>query len=328
MDPLRAIAQKKGVFLRSEARDLGYDDKACAAALRAKMWVRVRRGAYTFNDTWEGSDPVGRHRILSRAVMRSLGDSVALSHTSAVLEHECATWGVDLTRVHVTRLDGGAGRTEKDVVHHEGFCLDDEIVEKNGMLVMNPPRSVVETATLTSVESGTVTTDSALHLGLIDRDGLARTFRAMERWPRTRTLHLVIGLADGRSESVGESRSRHLCWAQGLPAPELQFRVCDERGTLVGVTDFAWPHLRLLGEFDGKIKYGRLLKPGEEPGDAVFREKVREDLLRETTGWPMVRLTWSDLYRPFQTASRIRRLMATSETSHDEPALPTTNSPW
>jgi hypothetical protein len=39
----------------------------------------------------------------------------------------------------------------------------------------------------------------------------------------------------------------------------------------------------------------------------VFREKVREDWLREVTGWRLVRLTWADLYQPQATASRIRR---------------------
>jgi hypothetical protein len=75
------------------------------------------------------------------------------------------------------------------------------------------------------------------------------------------------------------------------------------------VTDFAWPEHRLLGEFDGRVKYGRLLRPGEEPGDAVFREKRREDLLRRVTGWSMIRITWEDLYHPARTAAAVRQLM-------------------
>ena len=64
-----------------------------------------------------------------------------------------------------------------------------------------------------------------------------------------------------------------------------------------------------MSEFDGKVKYGRLLRPGESPADAVFREKVREDRLREALQWGMVRLVWADLYRPAATAARIRRLL-------------------
>jgi very-short-patch-repair endonuclease len=116
-----------------------------------------------------------------------------------------------------------------------------------------------------------------------------------------------VTLADGRAESVGESRARFLFYSQHLPAPELQYAVVDRFGHLVGRTDFAWPEHRLLGEFDGKVKYERFLRDGERPGDAVFREKLREERLCEVTGWQMVRLVWADLYDARGTAARISR---------------------
>ena len=57
------------------------------------------------------------------------------------------------------------------------------------------------------------------------------------------------------------------------------------------------------GEFDGKVKYGRLLKVGETAGDVVYREKLREDALRDL-GWQMVRWTWSDLCERTRRARR------------------------
>lgn len=312
MEPLRLIAEQKGVFLRREATDYGYGDLEVAAAVRGGLWIRVRRGAYTFADIWNAADDVGRHRIRSRAVLRSLGGQVALSHTSALLEHEPLSWGVDLSKVHVTRLDGGAGRTEKDLVHHEGVCLDGDVMEKNGFQLMVPQRAVIESASINPTEAGLVTIDSCLHLGMVTLDELRSQFAIMQRWPKIQKVRLSLALADGRSESVGESRSRYLFWRSAIPAPLLQFEVYDASGSLAGISDFAWPQHRLLGEFDGKVKYGRLLQPGEESGDAVFREKVREDRLREITGWGMVRLVWADLYRPRETVSRLRRLMLRS----------------
>jgi hypothetical protein len=100
-----------------------------------------------------------------------------------------------------------------------------------------------------------------------------------------------------------------LCWTQRLPAPQLQYEVRDRKGRLIGSTDFAWEGQRLLGEFDGMIKYGRLVREGETPFQVVTREKAREDALREATRFGMIRLTWSDLDRPAATADRIRRLM-------------------
>jgi len=106
---------------------------------------------------------------------------------------------------------------------------------------------------------------------------------------------------------VGESRGRHLFWVYRLPCPELQFEVRDSTGELLGTCDWAWPEEGLLGEFDGKVKYG--LKTGQEPGDAVFAEKRREDLMREATRMGMVRLIWSDYGTPGYTANRVRRFM-------------------
>lgn len=64
----------------------------------------------------------------------------------------------------------------------------------------------------------------------------------------------------------------------------------------------------MIGEFDGKVKYGRLLKPGETPGDTVFREKRREDALREL-GYIVVRWIWDDLLHPARLVARVTRAL-------------------
>lgn len=72
--------------------------------------------------------------------------------------------------------------------------------------------------------------------------------------------------------------------------------------------DFGLREFRTVGEFDGAQKYGRLLKPGQPPGDAIDQEKVREDRIREL-GWHVVRWTWSDLEHPQGLGDRIRRAL-------------------
>jgi len=309
MDPLRVLAETDGFFARAHAREAGYDDRAVAAAIRSKRWHRFRRGYYTFTDLWSQLDAIGRHRVRSAAVLHSLGDVVALSHVSGVIAHGIDIWNVDLERVHVTRLDGGSGRIEGDVVHHEGFSLDDEVVLVEGQRVMLAERCAIEAASLVGTEEGLVMADSLLHRRLATPEALMARFDVMAHWPRVQHLHVVLRLADGRAESVGESRGRHLFWVYRLPCPELQFEVRDSTGELLGTCDWAWPEEGLLGEFDGKVKYGRLLKPGQEPGDAVFAEKRREDLMREATRMGMVRLIWSDYGTPGYTANRVRRFM-------------------
>jgi hypothetical protein len=84
----------------------------------------------------------------------------------------------------------------------------------------------------------------------------------------------------------------------------VQSRKAD--GSLAGRCDFGWRRYRTVGEFDGRVKYGRLLKPGQSPGDVVFEEKVREDELRDLR-WRVVRWTWPDLSPGGVVAERLRR---------------------
>lgn len=309
MDPLRILAETHGFFTRDEAHRAGYDDNAIRRAVRSRLWTRVRQGAYTFTDLWSSMDAVERHLVAARAVLRRLGDRAALSHTSAALMHGIHVWGADLSLVHVTRLDGGAGRTEAGVVHHEGLAIDDDLEVTSDGLVMKAARAALEAAAIVDAEAAVVMLDSGLHLKLFTPEEMAARFALMQHWPGALHLQFAVRFADGRAESVGESRSRYLCYAHGLPAPDLQFHVYDDSGRLVGVTDMVWREHRLLGEFDGKVKYGRLLKPGEDPGDAVFREKRREDELRRLTGFGMVRIVWADFFRARETAARIRGLL-------------------
>ena len=92
----------------------------------------------------------------------------------------------------------------------------------------------------------------------------------------------------------------------GVGPSSLQFEVRGEGGLLVARTDFAWEEHGLLGAFDGRVKYGRLLRPGQQPGDAVFEEKRREDAVREE-GWGVTRWVWTDLAAGHVLAARVRR---------------------
>lgn len=215
----------------------------------------------------------------------------------------------DLRHVHVTRLDGAQGRIEGDVIHHEGQTLDADITQRDGLPVLLPVRCALEYGTRVTPEAALVALDSLLHRGLADEEDLRRQFEKMRAWPGMRRLHVPVRMADGRAESVGESRGRWIFWSTGLPAPDLQVEIYNAAGELRGTCDWGWLALGLLGEFDGRIKYGRLLTPGQDPGDVVFAEKSREDELRELSGCRMIRLTWSDYERPRLVHDRIQRLM-------------------
>ena len=115
--------------------------------------------------------------------------------------------------------------------------------------------------------------------------------------------------ANKLSESAGESLSRVLMYRTAVPEPVLQLKVHNHLGRYVGRSDFAWREGRLLGEFDGKVKYGRTLKPDQDPGEVVYNEKLREDALRDT-GARVVRWVWAELNEPERLAEKIRRAIA------------------
>jgi hypothetical protein len=313
MEELAALHDDR-VFLRREALDHDYNDVDLAHAVRDGFLARVRHGAYTLADLWASANDVQKHKLRSHAVLRSHSSKLALSHTSAAVEHQLRLHRPDLDKVHVTCLDRYIARTTRDVVYHQGKCSDDDLGTKDGVLLVNPVRAGLETASLGDTPQGLVVLDSVVDLDLGTVEDIRRRFAPYNKHPKSRHVQVAVRLVRKGANSVGESLSRHLMFRCNLPEPVLQFEVRDARGKLIGCTDFAWPEYGLLGEFDGLSKYGRLLKPGETPEQAVIREKKREDRLREITSWLMVRLIWKELFRVEETAARIREQLERGRT--------------
>lgn len=309
MESLRAVTAVNGFFDRQRALAEGYLDRDLTRAVRGGVCLRIRRGAYAFVDEWVALNAVARHRVHCRAVLASIGEGVALSHASGVVWHGIDDWQLDLARVHVTRLDGDAGRIEGDVVHHQGIATDNDVVVVDGLPVLRADRCVLEAGSRVSNEVALCLFESGLRAGAYDLDALRARHEQLQLWPFMRHLQIPVRLTSDRAGSVGESRGNWLFWRHGLPAPVAQYAVNAPSGELIGVADWAWPDHGLLGEFDGQVKYGRLLRPGQDPGSAVFEEKRREDRMREVTGYRMLRLVWDDYAWPDQTAARVRQAL-------------------
>jgi hypothetical protein len=306
---MRELVDANGVILRRDAVAHGYDDNYLARLVKAREIVRLRQGAYVLTEIWRAASDVDRHLILAGAVMRQYRDEVALSHISACLEQGGPNWGLDLGLAHVTNLFGIGERTAAKVRHHRGRCLVGDLSRVNNHWITAPPRTALDTASLVTRDPGVAILDWFLNSGMTTREQLEEGFASMKEWPNTLRLHRQLQLCDGRSESVGETRTRLLCLDQGLPAPEPQFHILHPSGRVAGRVDFAWPDRRLMLEFDGRQKYHRHRHPGETVEQMVLREKAREDVLRELTGWILIRLVWADLDVPVRTAQRIRRAM-------------------
>lgn len=90
----------------------------------------------------------------------------------------------------------------------------------------------------------------------------------------------------------------------GLPTPELQAEIRDERGPLVGRVDFLFRAQRTIVEFDGLVKYA-----GADGRQALIAQKRREDGVR-ALGYQIVRPTWRDLDDPPRLGQEVRAAFA------------------
>lgn len=274
--------------------------------LRTGELSTVRPGTYLAGGWPERAED--RHRVMIRAAVADFGRGAVVSHVSAAVLHGLPGWAIPMTRVHVTHRRPSGGRRSSNVHVHVASLADDEVTEVMGIAVTSVARTVIDVARTCGFEQGVVVADAALTAELADTGSLARAVAAVIGRRGAPAARRVIRFADSRAESVGESRSRVAIARAGLPPPLPQWEIRDRVGSIVGRSDFGWPEHGVAGEFDGRIKYGRLLRPGEQAGDAVYREKRREDALREHVR-TVVRWDWDDLDDFRATAQRIRRAL-------------------
>lgn len=278
----------------------GFTAEEIDRSLRAGSIRSVRRGVYRAADA-EALSAAQEHALRCRALFPRLETGV-YGFVSAAVLLRLPVWNVPLTRLHVVRDRSGRGQVRSGVHVHGSPLGASDVVEVGGLPVTSAARTVADMARSLRLDAALVTVDGALQCGWREAN-LGEThpgattaveiFEVLDRFAGRRGIpaaRRLLALADERSESAGETRSRLAMHAARLPAPVTQWSVpgTDFR------TDFAWPDRGVVGEFDGRIKYGRSVRPGVDPQEVLWREKRREDRIR-ATGLSVVRWTWRDI---------------------------------
>ncbi|GAA1650897.1 hypothetical protein [Nocardia ninae] len=281
------------IQLRRNVLSRGYTDHDIRQLYRGREWRRLGHGCYIEEADFSSRDSAGQHRILIESTLPALASDTIVSHQSAAVLYKLPLWATALELVHVTRNRRNGGRVRRALKVH---CapIADGVVEIDGWWTTSPARTMVDLARTLPFEQAVVAGDAALRMLGVTGSELALELEFAHRRSGISQARRTIDFLDARSESVGESRSRVMFWRYGLPIPSQQGEVRSATGEFLGRVDFYDPETGVVGEFDGQVKYGRLLKPGQEPGDVVFKEKLREDALRDA-GLRMVRWTWQDL---------------------------------
>ena len=172
-----------------------------------------------------------------------------------------------------------------------------------------PARAVVRTALTMGRDCAVVAGDAALHRGLVtEAELLAEVAAISPHEGRRRALDAVLHM-DGRSESVGESRTRLIMGDLGFET-ESQVVLVDAEGRFIARVDLLVEGV--VVEFDGRVKYARSrdVEDGVAgAGQGLWLEKRREDAIRRQ-GHPVERVIWSELRRPGLIGARIRAAQA------------------
>lgn len=297
------------VMLRRELLREGLTDDGIRKLVQRGDLCRIRQGAYVDARWWATLSDTEQHRARLRAVLRRGHPASVASHLSSAVEHGALVWGLDLSQADITRLDGKNGRREAGVRHHRGRLEASEVKVVNGVPVTPASRAAIEVTTIADVEPALVVVNSLLSAGAMTTGELAAEAERLRDWPGTLRTEIVQRLSDPRIQSVAESRTLFMCWSQHLPRPEPQVPVVDEWGEVFAYADFGWREHGVFLEFDGRIKYERFRRQGETLEEYVLREKRREELICQVTGWVCIRITWQDLAHPRRTAARIRRIL-------------------
>jgi very-short-patch-repair endonuclease len=288
-----------GAFTAHDAYGCGYHRQSLSQLVRRGRATRVGPSAYVDRDLYEAATPDRRHEMATRAVVRTFEGRVYASHYSALTLMSLPVFGAPLDHLHVARAVGSLSRRRPGLSIHTAYgpnagCLIGRTPS------VSPPLAILGAAMTCGIETGVVAADAALSSGKTTLDDLKIWLVRLARHRDVTHARQAVRLADGRSESVGETRTRLLLNALGFqPTPQVEIR--DAQGRLVGRVDFLLELERIIVEFDGLMKYADAT--GRE---ALAAEKSREDRMR-ALGYEFVRLTWADLSRP-ATVERLLRL--------------------
>lgn len=289
------------VHTLQELAAAGFSRPALQRAVSNEDLVRLRRGLCT---DARSPDVFGDHRqrmVAARLAMRT--DDWWFSHGSAALLHGLPVAHQDLSLVHITRDRATGASTSKDLRRWAAEVPEPDRAVVDGLPVTSVSRTLLDLAHTSPDVWAVAALDEALRLHLVGMDGLQRALDGSQRRVGNTAARQLLLLADGASESVGESISRVNMALAGIPAPELQRTFRLPNGHLVRV-DFYWEEFGLVVEFDGAVKYvdGR---------HVLLAEKAREDALRRL-GLTVVRWGWDMALRRPVLAALLRGAMEDS----------------
>lgn len=302
------------LILSSDATRIGQDPRLLAKRAQRGELVRVRRGAYVPAQLWSTLNARQRHGLLAAALVQNSRKAPVFTMKTGALLWGLGVFGVP-DQLQTVTSDARGGRSKHGVQKILG-PLDRGVCDLGGFQVTDKIRTTIELAGTLKFAEALAVVDSSRRepsKDSPDRDtdwdkespwGVALDETELEdaasnlaSASQQRRAAKILEFSAAESESVGESMSRANMILQRFPAPRLQATFTLKTGKTAR-TDFWWPELDLVGEFDGQGKYLRnRLRGGKTIQQVVMEEKARENALR-ALGLTVIRWDWAEMMNP------------------------------
>jgi very-short-patch-repair endonuclease len=271
--PLVPAELTRGPFTLVEARQAGLTRRH----LQGASWRRVGSSLYVW------APLADKPALLLEAVHRRLPVAAVFSGQTAAWLHGLDLPPCDPVEVTISESCGISARA--GMVVRRAELAEEDVVERRGMRATSAVRMLADLSHRLPLVEAVVAMDMALHREAVHLGHLHAYLAAHPRRKGVARLRQVIELAEPASESAMETRLRLLLVLAGLPRPEAQVPLHDERGHFLGRPDLYYRAHRLALEYDG----------------STHRESVLEDNRRQNrlinAGFRLLRFAAADVHR-------------------------------
>jgi hypothetical protein len=276
---------------------------ATAAGLVTPAELRGPRFLRLFPDTYvrRGPEPPDLALRSRAAALYVAGRGVLSGYSAAeLLDASC---GPPDAPAEVT-VPAGGQRTHPGLLVHRDSLAADEVRRRGLIATTTPLRTGYDLARRLAPDDLVEAVVALDALARVGQFPLGHVLGLAQRYPRARGRRALAGaveLADPRAGSPMETRLRLILVLRGLPRPEAQYAVLDDRRRRAVWLDLAYPAQRVGIEYEG--------------ADHCRPERVLRDAGRYTwlvdEGWRMYRFTKYQVYRePDEIAAAITRALA------------------
>jgi very-short-patch-repair endonuclease len=292
--PRVPAALRTGPFTSAEARGIG----VTRGQLRGSGYRRLGSGLYRWVGLKESP------QVMLTAVARRLPAGAAFSGRTAAWLLGLDLAPCDPIEVTIPEPIGSSRRAGACV--RRAALTSEEVLLRRGLPATSALRTVVDLGSRDPLTEGVVAADLFLHAGLVTVVELRTHVAAHPRAKGIARLRRVVDLAEPKTESAMETRLRMLLVLAGLPRPEVQVSIHDEKGRFLGRPDLLYHHQGLAIEYDGGNHRDRLVDDNRRQNGLIG------------AGLRLLRFTAADVYgNPDVVAMQVRQALTVRHSGTD-----------